>query len=447
MPMTDDPLSLLGNLVAKAKKAGAEAADAVHVASTGLSHAQRLGQPERLEREESHDIGLRVMLGKRQAIVSSTDLAADSLDELVERALAMARVVPEDPYCGLAAADELANTVPDLDILDQVEPAPEVLIERARACEEAARAVAGVTNSEGAEASWSRVDIALVTSNGFARGYARSGHSVSVSVIAGEGLGMESDYDFASAVYGSELDDPAEVGRRAGERAVQRLGSKKPPTRRLPVVFDPRVSNSLLRHLAGAISGPSIARGTSFLKDRLNHQIFAKGITIVDDPHRPHGLASKPFDGEGLANRRMNIVDDGRLTTWILDLSSARQLGLRSTGHAARGTSSPPSPSTSNLYMEPGSVTPAELLADIADGFYVTSLMGMGINGVTGDYSRGASGFRIEKGELTVPISEATVAGNLKDMFLNLTPADDLIFRYGANAPTLRIDGMTLAGN
>lgn len=447
MPMTDDPLSLLGNLVAKAKKAGAEAADAVHVASTGLSHAQRLGQPERLEREESHDIGLRVMLGKRQAIVSSTDLAADSLDELVERALAMARVVPEDPYCGLAAADELANTVPDLDILDQVEPAPEVLIERARACEEAARAVAGVTNSEGAEASWSRVDIALVTSNGFARGYARSGHSVSVSVIAGEGLGMESDYDFASAVYGSELDDPAEVGRRAGERAVQRLGSKKPPTRRLPVVFDPRVSNSLLRHLAGAISGPSIARGTSFLKDKLNHQIFAKGITIVDDPHRPHGLASKPFDGEGLANRRMNIVDDGRLTTWILDLSSARQLGLRSTGHAARGTSSPPSPSTSNLYMEPGSVTPAELLADIADGFYVTSLMGMGINGVTGDYSRGASGFRIEKGELTVPISEATVAGNLKDMFLNLTPADDLIFRYGANAPTLRIDGMTLAGN
>ncbi|MGE5766796.1 MAG: TldD/PmbA family protein, partial [Bacteroidota bacterium] len=290
-------------------------------------------------------------------------------------------------------------------------------------------------------------EIALVTSNGFARGYARSGHSVGVSVIAGEGLGMESDYEFASAVYGRELDDPAEVGRRAGERAVQRLGAKKPPTRRLPIVFDPRISNSLLRHLAGAISGPSIARGTSFLKDRLDSQVFAKSITIVDDPHRPHGLASKPFDGEGLPNRRMNVVEDGRLTTWILDLSSARQLGLKSTGHAARGTSSPPSPSTSNLYMEPGELSPQALMADIEDGFYVTNLMGMGINGVTGDYSRGASGFRIEKGELTTPISEATIAGNLKQMFLNVTPADDLVFKYGANAPTLRIDGMTLAGN
>jgi PmbA protein len=447
MTATDDPLSLLGDLVAKAKKAGAEAADAVHFSSTGLSHAQRLGAPERLEREESHDVGLRVLLGKRQAIVSSTDLAPDSLDALVERALAMAKVVPEDPYCGLATAEELATSVPALDILDTEEPAPEVLIERARACEEAARAVSGVTNSEGAEASWSRIEIALVTSNGFARGYGRSGHSVGVSVIAGEGLHMESDYEFASAVYGRELGDAAAVGRRAGERAVQRLGAKKPPTQRLPVVFDPRISNSLLRHLAGAISGPSIARGTSFLKDKLNNQIFPEGITIVDDPHRPHGLASKPFDGEGLANGRMNIVEGGRLTTWILDLSSARQLGMRSTGHAARGTSSPPSPSTSNLYMEPGSATPAELMVDIEQGFYVTGMMGMGINGVTGDYSRGASGFRIEKGELTYPISEATVAGNLKQMFMNLTPANDLVFKYGANAPTLRIDGMTLAGN
>ncbi|MGF1593159.1 MAG: TldD/PmbA family protein [Kiloniellaceae bacterium] len=447
MTATDDPLSLLGDLVAKAKKAGAEAADAVHFSSIGLSHAQRLGAPERLEREESHDVGLRVMIGRRQAIVSSTDTAADSLDELVERAVAMARVVPEDPYCGLATAEELAKSVPALDILDAGEPAPEVLIERARACEEAARAIAGVTNSEGAEASWSRIEIALVTSNGFARGYARSGHSVGVSVIAGEGLGMESDYEFASAVYGGELEDPAAVGRRAGERAVRRLGSRKPPTRRLPVVYDPRVSNSLLRHLAGAISGPSIARGTSFLKDKLNGQIFAEGITVVDDPHRPHGLASKPFDGEGLPNKRMNVVEAGRLTTWILDLSSARQLGMRSTGHAARGASSPPSPSTSNLYMEPGKLTPAEMIAEIDEGFYVTGMMGMGINGVTGDYSRGASGFRIEKGELTYPISEATVAGNLKQMFLNLTPANDLEFKYAVNAPTLRIDGMTLAGN
>jgi len=447
MTATADPLSLLGDLVAKAKKAGADAADAVHFSATGLSHAQRLGAPERLEREESQDVGLRVLLGKRQAIVSSTDQAPDSLDELVERALAMAKVVPEDPYCGLAEAEQLATSVPDLDILDEDEPAPEVLIERARICEEAARGVAGVTNSEGAEAGWSRIDIALVTSNGFARGYARSGHSVGVSVIAGQDLGMERDYDFASAVYGRELEDPAAVGRRAGERAVKRLNAKKPPTKRLPIVYDPRVSNSMLRHLAGAISGPAIARGTSFLKDKLDQQIFAAGITVVDDPHRPHGLASKPFDGEGLANGKLNIIDGGRLTTWIMDLSSARQLGFKSTAHAARGTSSPPSPSVSNLYMEPGSLTPAQLIAEIEDGFYVTDMMGMGINGVTGDYSRGAAGFRIEKGELTTPVSEATVAGNLKEMFLNLTPANDLVFKYAVNAPTLRIDGMTVAGN
>lgn len=447
MTSTDNALNLLGDLIAKARKAGADAADAVHLGSVGLSHAQRLGAPERLEREESQDVGLRVFVGQRQAIVSSTDMAQDSLDELVERALAMARAVPEDPYCGLAAPEELAGAIPDLDILDAEEPTPEVLIERARACEEAARAVAGVSNSEGAEAGWGLLRVALAASNGFAQGYARSSHSVGVSVIAGEGLGMERDYDFDTAVYGAELDDPAAVGRRAGEKTVRRLGSKKPPTKRLPIVYDPRVANSLLRHFAGAISGPAIARGTSFLKDKMGAQIFAEGITIVDDPHRPHGLASKPFDGEGLANRRLNLVEGGRLTTWIMDLSSARQLGLKSTGHAGRGPSGPPSPTVSNLYLEPGTATPEELIADIEDGFYVTSMMGMGINGVTGDYSRGASGFRIEKGELTTPISEATVAGNLKDMFLNLTPASDLVFKYGTNAPTLRIDGMTLAGN
>jgi len=447
MTTTQDALDLLGDLIAKARKAGADAADAVHIGSVGLSHAQRLGAPERLEREESQDVGLRVFVGRRQAIVSSTDMARDTLDELVERALAMAKAVPEDPYCGLAAPEDLAGAVPDLDILDAEEPAPEVLIERARACEEAARAITGVTNSEGAEAGWGMMQVALAASNGFAQGYARSSHSVGVSVIAGEGLGMERDYDFDTAVYGAELDDPAEVGRRAGEKAVRRLGARKPPTKRLPIVYDPRVANGLLRHFAGAISGPAIARGTSFLKDKMGEQIFAEGITIVDDPHRPHGLASKPFDGEGLANRRLNLVEGGRLTTWIMDLSSARQLGLKSTGHAARSPSGPPSPTVSNLYMEPGSATPEELIADIEDGFYVTSMMGMGINGVTGDYSRGASGFRIEKGELTTPISEATVAGNLKDMFLNLTPASDLVFKYGTNAPTLRIDGMTLAGN
>lgn len=441
-----DALNLLDDLLAKAKAGGADAADAVLLEATSLSHAQRLGEVECLERAETRDLGLRVLIGKRQAVASSTDMSATALDELVERVLAMARTVPEDPYCGLAEPEQLAREVPTLDIFEAAEPAPELLIERAGACEDAARAVAGVTNSEGAEAGWSRSRIALAGSNGFTGSYAVSRHSVGVSVLAGEGLGMERDYDFATATYGADLDDPAEVGRRAGEKAVKRLGPRKPRTGRVPIVFDPRVANGLLRHLAGAISGPAIARGTSFLKDKMGEQIFGAGITIVDDPHRPRGLRSKPFDGEGVANARRNIIDDGRLTTWILSLSSARQLGLTTTGHAARGTSSPPSPAVTNLYMEPGTVSPAELMADIKSGFYVTEMMGMGVNSVTGDYSRGAAGFWIEDGEIAYPVSEATVAGNLKDVYRALAPADDLVFRYGIDAPTLRVEGMTVAG-
>lgn len=444
--MTADALDLLDDLIGKAKAAGADAADAVLFESTSLSHAQRLGNLERLEREESKDLGLRVFLGKHQASVSSTDLSSGALVELVARALAMVRGVPEDPYCGLAERGELAVVIPSLEIDDPGEPAPEHLIELARRCEEAARAVPGVTNSEGAEASWGRSRIALATSNGFQGAYARSNHSMAVSVLAGEGLGMERDYDFSSSVFGADLEDPAEVGRQAGERAVRRLGARKPKTGQVPVVFDPRVSAGLVGHLASAINGQAIARGTSFLKDKLGQRIFAAGIDIVDDPHRPRGLRSKPFDGEGLANRRMNIVEDGQLTTWILDLSSARQLGLASTGHAARGTSGPPGPTATNLYMAAGKMTPAELMADIDQGFYITEMMGMGVNSVTGDYSRGAAGFWIEKGELTHPVSEATVAGNLKDMFAALTPADDLVFKYGTNAPTIRVEGMTVAG-
>ena len=447
--MTPDgkDLDLLHDLIAKAKAGGAEAADAVLFDSISLSHAQRLGALERLEREESRDLGLRVLIGKRQAMVSSTDLSAAALDELAARAVAMARSVPEDPYCGLAEPGELAGEIPALDICDQGEPAPETLIERAKACEEAARAVEGITNSEGAEASWGLSRIALSASNGFSGGYAMSHHGMGVAVLAGEGQGMERDYEFATAVYGADLDDPEVIGRRAGEKAVKRLGARKPETAKLSVIFDPRVANGLLRHLVGAISGPSVARGTSFLKDKLGEEVFAKGVTIVDDPHRPRGLRSKPFDGEGVANARRKVVADGRLETWILSLSSARQLGLATTGHASRGTSSPPSPATTNLYMEPGSLSPAALMADIAQGFYITEMMGMGVSGVTGDYSRGATGFWIENGELTHAVSEATVAGNLKDMFRNLTPADDLEFRYGSNAPTLRVDGMTVAGN
>ncbi|HVC56018.1 MAG TPA: metallopeptidase TldD-related protein [Stellaceae bacterium] len=439
-------IDLLQDLVARAKRAGADAADAVLFEGTSLSHARRLGKTEKLERSESQDLGLRVLIGKQQAIVSSSDRSPKMLAELVERTLAMARAVPEDPYCGLADPADIAHDWPALDMLDPAEPSAEDLIERARAAEEAAMAVAGVTNSEGAEAGWGRSRIALVASNGFAGGYAGSHHGVSVSVIGGSGLQMERDYDYASAVYASDLRDPAEIGKSAGERTVKRLGARKMPTGRVSVVFDPRVARGFISHLLGAISGPSIARGTSFLKDKLGQRIFPAAITITEDPHRRRGHRSKPFDAEGLANRRHALIDQGVLTTWLLDLRSARQLGLKSTGHASRGTASPPAPSATNIWIEPGPHSPAELMADIKSGFYVTELMGMGVNGLTGDYSRGAAGFWIENGELAFPVSEMTVASNLNDMFARLTAANDLEFRAGADSPTLRIDDLTVAG-
>ena len=440
-------IDLLQDLLGRAQRAGADAADAVLVEGISLSHTRRLGKTEKLERSEGQDLGLRVFVGRQQAIVSSSDRSTTALADLIDHALAMARAVPADEFCGIADRDAIARDWPDhLDMLDTAEPGAEVLIERARACEEAALAVTGITNSEGAEAGWGRSRVAIAASNGFAGAYAGSSQGVSVSAIAGAGTAMERDYDYSSAIYAADLRDPAEIGRRAGERAVKRLGARKMPTGRFPVVFEPRVARSLLSHLLGAITGPSIARGTSFLKDRLGERIFPEGITIVDDPHRPRGMRSKPFDGEGIANRRRAIVERGVLTTWLLDLRSARQLGLTTTGHAARGTASPPSPSATNLWLEPGTLGPDALIADIDSGFYVTELMGMGVNGVTGDYSRGAAGFWIEKGAIAFPVSEMTIAGNLKDMFLRLAAANDLEFRNGVDAPTLRIDDLTVAG-
>lgn len=444
--MTADLLNLLEDTIQRAIKGGADAADTLAFDSQSLSVARRLDKPERLERSESRDLGLRVFVGKRQAMVSTSERTPEALAELVERAVAMARVVPEDPHCGLADPADLAKDWGDYDLADPVEPAVENLIAQASEAEAAAVAVKGVTNSEGAEAGWGRSDIALVASNGFAASYARTSHSLSVSVLAGEGAGMERDYDFTSAVHAGDLKSGAEIGRSAGERAVRRLNPRKGATATLPVVFDPRVSNGFVSGLAGAISGPSVARGTSFLRDKMGAQLFAPGIEIVDDPFLVRGLRSRPFDGEGVAPSRRAVIEDGKLTTWLLDLRSARQLGLHTTGHAARGTGGPPSPSPSNLAMMPGKLTPEALIGEIAVGFYVTELMGMGLNGVTGDYSRGAAGFWIENGKLTYPVSEMTVAGNLKDMFPRMTPASDLVRRYGIDAPTLRIDGMTVAG-
>jgi len=439
-------LNLLDDLIAKARAAGADAADAVLFDSASVSLAHRLGKTEKLERSESGDLGLRVFVGKRQAIVSSTDRSGKALDELVERAIAMARVVPEDGFAGIADPEQLARSWPDLDICDDEEPSAETLIERARIAEEAALAVQGVTNSEGGDAGWSRSTIAIAASNGFAGSYGVSRQSLSASVLAGTGTGMERDYDYDSKVYGADLRDPAEIGREAGERAVRRLNPRRVKSCKVPVFFDPRVSRGLLGHLTGAISGPSIARGTSFLKDRMGQQIFASSITIVDDPHVKRGLRSRPFDAEGVEVSRRTLIEDGVLTTWLLDLRSARQLGLTTTGHAARGTSGPPGPAPANVYMAAGKRSRADMLAEIKDGFYVTDLMGMGVNGVTGDYSRGAGGFWIENGQITYPVNEITIAGNLKDMFLNMEAADDLELRFGMDAPTVRIDGMTIAG-
>jgi PmbA protein len=444
--MTADLLSLLDDCIGRAIKAGADAADALAYDSQSLNVARRLDKPERLERSESRDLGLRVFIGKRQAVVSTSERTPAALSALVERAVAMARAVPEDPYCGIAEPGQLARTWPDLDMADPVEPSVERLIAQASEAEAAAVAVRGVTNSEGAEAGWGRSEIALVASNGFAGAYARTSHSVSVSVLAGEGTAMERDYDFTSAVHAGDLRAPDEVGRSAGERAVRRLNPRKGVTATLPVVFDPRVSSGFVSALAGAISGPSITRGTSFLKDRLGTELFSADIDIVDDPFLVRGVRSRPFDGEGVAPVRRAIIENGRLTTWLLDLRSARQLGLATTGHAARGTGGPPSPSPANLALMPGRRSPAELIGEIERGLYVTEMMGRGVNGVTGDYSRGAAGYWIENGELTYPVSEMTVAGNLKDMFPRLTAASDLVRRYGVDAPTIRIDGMTLAG-
>lgn len=437
---------MLGGLLEKAVKAGADSADAVFVESVSLSLAQRLGERENLSRSEGADLGLRVFIGPRQAMVSSSDVTESALDELVDRAVAMAGSVPEDPFCGLAEQDQLATDFPDLDGCDESEPSTDKLSERAAEAEDAARAVPGVTNSEGAEASWSRSNIAIAATNGFQQGRSGSRHSISASVLAGEGTEMERDYDYVTTVHGNDLPLPGDIGRTAGEKAVSRLNPKKAESAAVPVVYDPRVANSLVRHLSSAVNGTAVARGTTFLKDKVGEKIFPEAVTIVDDPLRPRGLGSKSFDGEGVGTKRLDIIDGGVLTSWIMDLRSARQLGLSTTGHAARGTSSPPSPSTTNLYLEAGDVTPEALMADIKSGLYVTELMGFGINNVTGDYSRGASGFWIENGAMAYPVSELTIAGNLKDMFAHLSAADDLEFRYATNAPTLRVEGMTVAG-
>ncbi len=438
--------TLAQRLVEAAKRAGADAADAVAVRGVSQGVEVRDGRVEESERSESDDVGLRVFVGQRQAVVSTSDVGGDNIAKLAERAVAMARVAPDDKFIGLADPTLLARTFPDLDLIDPQMPTTEELERRAQQAEAAALGVKGVAKSGGASASTGIGGMVLVTSTGFHGSYLRSSQSISMMAIAGEGTRMERDYDYTSAIHGSDLVSPEIVGRTAGERTIARVNPRKVATCKAPVVFDPRVAGSLVGHLLGAVNGSSIARKTSFLKDRMGEQLFAKNISIIDDPLRVRGLRSQSFDAEGVAVKRLAIVEDGVLMSWLLDSATGRELSLPTTGHAHRGVSSSPSPGPYNVHLSVGAVSPEDLISDIKDGFYVTDLIGSGVNGVTGDYSRGAAGFWIENGIRTYAVSEVTIAGHLLDIFKSMTPANDLVFKYGVNAPTVRVEGLTIAG-
>ena len=439
----ENALDRLSTLLAHAKAAGADAADAHYSAEASTSVSVRLGALEDVGRSESSDVSLRVFVGQRAASVSSSDLSGGALHALAERAVAMAREALEDKYAGLAPAELLmTGDAPDLALDDGVEPAPDLLRARALAAEDAARAVLGVTNSEGGSAGGGRSVHALMTSHGVARAVTASSHGLSASVIAGEGATMQRDYAYHSVRRAADLDAPDTIGARAGARAVARLNPIKLASGPLPILFDPRVSCGLIGHLLGAISGPSIARGTSFLIGKRGERVFAPGIRIAEDPHRRGGLRSRAFDGEGLPTRARALVDDGVLAGWLLDSASARQLGEMPTGHAGRGGGV----SASNVTLGVGTASRAELLAAFPRALLVTELIGMGVNGVTGDYSRGAAGFLVEGGVIGAAVAEVTIAGNLLEMFARMTPANDLELRRGVDAPTLLIEGMTVAG-
>jgi len=433
------------SLVERGIAAGATAADALYVGERSSGVQVRLGELEDVSRSEGEQIGLRLFDGQRSATVATSDLAQESLGVLVERCLAMAREAPEDPYAGLAPEELLERGSPaPVDGFDPLEPDPAELRARALEAEKAALAVPGVTNSSGAGTSASATTIALATSGGFVGAYRTSGHNCTVIAVAGEGASMQRDYAGHGARYLEDLDSADEVGRRAGERAIARLNPRRPKPGKYPVIFDPRVSSTLLGHFAGAISGAAIARKTSFLLGKLGEAVFASGVTVVDDPLRPRGLRSRPFDAEGVRVSRRELVSGGLLNGWIAESASARQLGIEPTGHASRGVGGAPGASPSNLYMEAGVRSREQLLAAFPEAVLIIELIGQGVNGVTGDYSRGAVGFMIRGGEIAESVAEITVASNLINMFATLEPASDLEFRRGINAPTIMVPEMTV---
>ncbi|MCY1646358.1 TldD/PmbA family protein [Caulobacter sp. SL161] len=439
--------NLLHDVVAAARKAGADAAEAVFAERQSLSVSVRLGELEEVEREEARDLGLRVFIGQRSATVSGSDISSEARAKLIERAVAMARLAPEDPYASLAPQDRLAGgPFPDLDLIDAYEPSAETLETQARTAEAHARAVKGVTNSDGGSATWSSSRWALVTSDGFHGAHAATGHSISASAIAGEGAGMERGGEGRSARHFGDLPAAGDIGMAAGRQAVARLNPRKIASTTAPVIFENRLAMSLIGPLLGAISGPSIARGTSFLKDKLGQAIFAKGVNLLEDPHRVRGLGSAPFDDEGVATQARALIEDGVLTTWLLNTSSARQLGLVTTGHASRGLAGPSGVSTHNLTLQPGTQDLKGLMQDAGTGLVVTSMFGPSLNGNTGDWSVGCSGYWFENGESTGPVTEITVAGNLIDIYARLVPGSDLEFRGASNSPSLLVDALAIAG-
>ncbi|WP_029063717.1 TldD/PmbA family protein [Labrenzia sp. DG1229] len=431
-------------LVEAARKAGADSCDAVAVTGVSLAVDVREGKVEETERAEGDDVTLRVFVGKRTAAVSANQL--DDPGTLAERAVAMARVAPEDPYAGLADEHLLVRNMPGLELLDSREMTADVLADIALEAETAGLAVAGVSKSGGAGASWRLAGVVLATSHGFEGSYMTSRYGMSMTAVAGEGTGMERDYDFDSRTYFEDLDAPAAIGRRAGERAVRRLNPQKLSTRTTNVIYESRAARSILGHLTGAINGASIARKTSFLKDRMGEAIFAPGIQVVDDPFKRRGGATRPFDGEGTAASVLHMIEDGILQHWFLDGASARELGLDPNGRAHRSGSGT-SPGATNITLMPGELSLDTLMAEAGSGLLVSDLIGHGVNGITGDYSRGAAGFWFENGEIVEPVSEITIAGNLNDMFKRLVPGSDLDNRYSAATPSVMIEGMALAGS
>lgn len=447
--MQHSPEALAHALLRAAQSAGADAADAMSRSGVSLSVDVRNGQLEQAERAEATDIGLRVFVGKRVAVVSASDVSDRTIEEMAMRAVAMAREAPDDPYAGLADPGDLARNW-DLEALELAdptsEPSPAEIQEDATRAEAAARAVDGVSQVQSATAGYSNDRVFLAASNGFAGGYARTGRGLSCVAIAGEGTKMERDYDGDSRIFQSDLRSPEDIGRTAGERTAARIGARKPPTGTYPVLFDERIAASLLGHLLAAVNGNAVARGASFLRDDLGQQILPQGVSVFEDPHRPRATGSRPFDAEGLPTQRRAIVENGTLNGWTLDLSSARKLGLRSTGNAARGLSSGPSPSNWNVELTEGTASRADLLRDMGTGLLVTSMIGATINPNTGDYSRGAAGHWVENGEIVHPVNECTIAGNLRDMLREIVPANDARRYLSRVVPSLLVPGMTLAG-